>query len=181
MEIITITNEAKSAISTLCNKSVVVEYDMLLNYPRIIDHIINYEKIKDELLIKDLDKLGSDSLRHFNKMFNLVSQLGYEPVWQTSVLPRVIDVLEILERQLGKEKLVRDIYRDAKRIAMNSKTKVKGREFFGKFLRVKDAIPEDVITADEIISTFDRLILDEERHARIVEDSIATLNALMKR
>ena len=48
MEIVTITDKAKKAIADLCNKSVVVEYDMMLNYPRIIDHIVNFEEIKDE-------------------------------------------------------------------------------------------------------------------------------------
>ncbi len=46
-EIVTITDQAKKAISELCNESVVTEYDMILNYPRIIDHIVNFEKIKD--------------------------------------------------------------------------------------------------------------------------------------
>ncbi len=35
-EIITITDEAKKTVAKLCNESVVVEYDMILNYPRIV-------------------------------------------------------------------------------------------------------------------------------------------------
>ena len=43
MEIVSITDEAKEAIVELCNKSVTLEYDMIVNYPRIIDHIRNFE------------------------------------------------------------------------------------------------------------------------------------------
>lgn len=182
MEIVTITEDAKQAIAALLNKSILVEYDMILNYPRIIDHITNYEEIKDETLTKDLDKLGRDSLRHFGKIDNLISQMGYQPSWQTTVFPRIIDALEILEEQLEKERLARDLYLEAKGIAMKNKTRAKGREFFDKFTRkMKGELEEDIVSADEIISTLDRLILDEEHHATVVEDSIATLKMFMEK
>ena len=65
---------------------------------------------------------------------------------------------------------------------MKNKTRAKGREFFDKFTRkMKGELEEDIVSADEIISTLDRLILDEEHHATVVEDSIATLKMFMEK
>lgn len=181
MDIVTITTDAKNAIAALLNKSILVEYDMILGYPRIIDHITNFERIKDKQLINDIDQLGRASLQHFSKTDNLISRFGSKTAWQIPILPRLVEALDILEKQLEKENLARDIYRDAKKVVMNNRTTIRGREFFGRTFRVKSGIDEDVITADEIIYTLDHLIMDEERHARIVKDSIATLNMLMKK
>lgn len=181
MDIVTITDEAKNAIAALYNKIILVEYDMILGYPRIVDYITNFEKIRDKQLINDLGLLGRDSLQHFQKMDSLITRLGYQAGWQIPILPRLVDVLDILEKQLEKENLARDTYREAKKVVMNNKTTVRGREFFGKFVRIRSGVDEDVVPADELINTLDRLILDEQRHARIVIDSIATLRMLLKK
>ena len=86
-----------------------------------------------------------------------------------------------MENQLIKERLARDTYLEAKHIVLDNKKKIRVREFFGKIIRVRDGIGEDIITADEIVNSLDRLIMDEERHARLVEDSIATLTMYLKR
>lgn len=180
MEIITITDKAKKSIAELCNESVIIEYDMILNYPRIIDHIVNFEKIKDEQLLKDINRLGYESLGHFSKMDGMIRSLGGEMVWLTSILPRIVDVTDILERQLGKEKAVRDIYKEAGKIAMNNRIAVKVGGFFNR-LRGIDISEQNIIPLEQLTNDLDRLISDEERHIRIVEDSIATFKALMKR
>jgi len=180
MEIVTITNEAKKSIAKLCNETVVVEYDMILNYPRIIDHIINFEKIEDEQLIKDLDRLGKDSLGHFTKMDQMIRNLGDDMVWLTSTLPRLVGVLDILDKQLGKEKAARDLYKEAKKIAINNKITVKVGGFFN-VLRGKDISAQNITPFEQIINDLDCLILDEERHITVVENSIATFKALVSK
>ena len=177
-EIVTITDQAKKAISELCNESVVTEYDMILNYPRIIDHIVNFEKIKDEQLTRDIEKLGRESLRHFGIIDGMIRSLGAEAVWLPSTLPRLVGVTSVLEGQLEKEKIVRDLYTEARKIAIANKTTVKVGGVFNLF-RAKDISEEDIIPFEQIISNLDRLILDEMRHIKIVEDSIATHKALM--
>ena len=87
----------------------------------------------------------------------------------------------MMEQQLTKERFARDTYKEAKNIVLNNKKRVRARKFFGKVIRVRDGVGEDILTADEIVSGLDRLIMDEERHARLVEDSIATLNMHLKR
>jgi len=180
MEIVTITDEAKRAIAEVCNESVVVEYDMILNYPRIIDHIINFEKIKDEQLVKEIDRLGKDSLRHFGITERMIRNLGAEMVWFPGTLPRLVGVIDTLEKQLEKEKTARDLYTEAKKIAMANKITVKLGGVFNIF-RTKDILEKDIVPFEQIINDLDRLVSDEERHIRVAEDSIATFKALVSK
>jgi len=179
MEIVTITDRAKEAIAKLCNETVVVEYDMILNYPRIVDHIINFEKIEDEQLIKGIDRLGKDSLGHFTKMDEMIRNLGDDMVWLTSTLPRLVDIVGILDSQLEREKAARDIYQEARKIAVANKIAAKPGGFFSR-LRGIDISEHNIVLFDKLINDLDRLISDEERHMRIVEDSIATFKALSR-
>ena len=180
MEIVTITDKAKKTITELCNESVVVEYDFILNYPRIIDHIVNLEKVKDEQLIKDIDRLGKDSLVHWSIMDIMIRNLGAEMMWLISTLPRVVDIVDILEKQLEKEKAARDLYVEAKKITMANKITVKVGGVFNIF-RTKDISEKDIVSCEQIIKDLDRLIWDEERHIRVVEDSVATFKALVSK
>lgn len=181
-EIVTITDQAKKVISGLCNESVVTEYDMILNYPRIIDYIVNIEKIKDDQLVKDIDKLGRESLGHFGIIDGMIRSLGTETVWVwlPSMLPRLVDVTSFLERQLEKEKIVRNLYTEARKIAIANKTTVKVGGIFNLF-RTKDIAEKDIIPFEQVIRNLDRLVLDEMHHIKIVEDSIATHKALVSK
>jgi len=178
MEIVTITDQAKKSISELCNKSVVTEYDMILNYPRIIDRIVNFEKLKNGKLIKDIDQLGKESLGHFGIIDGMIKSLGAETVWPPSTLPKLVSVTNVLEEQLEKEKTVRDLYTEARKTAMANKATVKDGEVFNVF-KTKDISERDIIPFEQIIRNLDRLISDETQHIRIVEDSMATHKALL--
>ncbi|MFC1903915.1 hypothetical protein ACFLW9_03425 [Chloroflexota bacterium] len=46
MEVETISKDGKVALITLLNKAIKIEYDMITNYPRIIDYLVGYKKIK---------------------------------------------------------------------------------------------------------------------------------------
>ena len=177
-EIVTITDQAKKAIAELCNESVVTEYDLILNYPRIIDHMVNFEKIKDDQLVKDIDKLGRESLGHFSIIDRMIRSLGAETVWLTSTLPRLVGVDYILGQQLEREKTARDLYTEARKIAIANNVTVKVGGIFNLF-RGKDIAEEDVIPFEQIIHNLERLVLDEIRHIKIVENSIATHKVLM--
>ena len=88
MDVMTITNDAMRAVADLCNKAILVEYDIIFSYPKLIDHITNFEKIKDDLLIHDIEILGKDSLGHYNVMDKLITRLGYETVWRPGFYPQ---------------------------------------------------------------------------------------------
>ena len=68
MEARTITDEAKRDLIHVLNESLEIEYDMILNYPRMIEKLENIDKIHDEQLNYDLQLLGRQSIRHFNEV-----------------------------------------------------------------------------------------------------------------
>ena len=97
-----------------------------------------------------------------------------------STLPRLVGVDYVLEKQAEKEKTVRDLYAEARKVAVTNKTTVKVGGIFNLF-RGKDISEKDIISYEEIVRNLDRLILDETRHIRIVEDSVATHKALLSK
>ena len=101
-------------------------------------------------------------------------------VWLPSTLPRLVDVVDILERQLEKEKAACDLYKEAKKIAMNNRTTLKVGGFFNR-LKGKDISELNITPYEQLINDLDRLIFDEERYIRIAKDSIATFKALASR
>ncbi|MFC1921269.1 hypothetical protein ACFLYQ_06070 [Chloroflexota bacterium] len=180
MEIITISDEAKRGIAALCNKAVVLEYDFILNYPRIIDHIRNFEHIIDEQLLKDIELLGLESLGHFSKVEKIITSLGGKMDWMANMLPRLVGVEDMLGMQLAKEREACNLYTESRQIALNNKTSVKVGGFINNLLG-KGITELDILPLDIIVNDLDRLISEEERHARIAEDIIATHKSIISK
>jgi len=177
----TISMDAMKAVANLCNQIVLVEYEMILGYPRLIDHLTQFEKIKDKEILDNLDRLGKDSLGHFSRIDRLMAQFGIPMKWTTNLLPRIVDPIHVLNAQLNKEREALELYETARKIVINSKKEAKPRGLISRlFGREKDK-EESVISADEVIFLLERHKQDEGRHIRLVEDSIATLKALRKK
>ncbi len=179
MAIETISKDAKKSIIQLLNRLLQVEYDLLFNYPRVIDKLVNIDRIHDEQIINALEVMGKDSLRHFDAVDKLIKKLGGETMWHIDVLDGLVDVEEILVRQLERETWVVSWYKAAKKAAEQNKVKVRG--FLGRSVGSSDALPEDFVDVNDIISLCERHILDEERHQRLVRDSIDRLRMLINK
>ena len=173
MEIYTIKEDTKRAIIGLLNSIIQVEYDMIMNYPRLIDKLVNIDLINDEQLNKDLEYLSKVSLQHFSNLNKIIELLDGELVWAMCTIERLVDVGESLDEQLKKEKLVISKYKETIQVVEKNKVKVK-QGFLSKLLSEK----VEAVDANYIVSTLKRHIMDEERHVRLVEDSIATFKAL---
>ncbi|MFC1954479.1 hypothetical protein ACFLVZ_01485 [Chloroflexota bacterium] len=150
---------------------------MILSYPRLIDHIVNFEKIEDQQLVRDIDKLGRESLGHFAKMDLMMRNLGGVIAWKPSALPRLVGIPDELEKQLLKEKTAHDLYSEAREVAKANKNTIKVGGIINK-LKGIDISDLNIVYYDRIIGGLERLILDEERHIRVVEDSLATCKTL---
>ena len=181
MEIETIKKNTIETIIELLNKAIQVEYGMILNYPRLIDRIVNIDKIHDEQLNTDLERVGKDSTRHLGSIGQLVVQLGGEPFWQLEVIDRLVDAEKMLEQQLVKEKAALSLYEQAKRAAEQNKVKIKVKDFLGRLIRTEDELPINAVNANDVIATLDRLINDEQYHIRLIQDSLATLKMLLNK
>jgi len=93
----------------------------------------------------------------------------------------MVDVNNLLAQQLDKEKLVLSLFQQAKHLAEQNRVKVKVKDFFGRLIRMEAELPIDVVNINDVISILNRIIIDEKKHIRLVEDSIATLNMLMNK
>lgn len=176
MQIETISKDAKKSVIQLLNRLLQVEYDLLFNYPRMIDKLVNIDGIHDELIIDTLEVMGKESLRHFDEADKLIRKLGGETIWRINVLDRLVDVEEILVQQLDKENWAVSWYKETKKVAEQNKVKVRG--FSGRPVASSDEVPEDFVNVNDIISMVERQILDEERHQRLVRGLIDKLSML---
>ena len=179
MEYLTITEEARHAIVAICNETLVTEYDFILSYPRIIDNMVN-NKIADKQLLDDIETLGKNSLAHYGIVDNMIQSLGAETAWRLNTLPSSVDIIDVLESQYEKEKSAHYLYNEARKVANANKTTIKTGGIFNKF-RLREIQESEIIPLDFIISRLDRLITDENRHMRIVVDSIATVKSLLRK
>ena len=181
MEVETIKDNGKRAIVELLNRSLQIEYAFILNYPRLIDKLTTVDHINDEQLNKDLEHLGTESYHHHGWIGQLITQLGGKPDWTINVIDRLVDVDRMLVQQLEKEELALSLFQEARRIAERNKVKVQVRDFIGRLIRMEDELPIDVVNVDDVFSTLDRIIIDEQHHIKLVHNSSATLNMLMNR
>ena len=81
MEVETLTDYGRKAIVSILNRALIVEYAFILNYPRMMDKLVNYDKINDEMLNSNFNRLGKESMKHFNDDVKLIERLGGEPAW----------------------------------------------------------------------------------------------------
>ena len=181
MKIETIKESGKATIVELLNRSMQLEYALILNYPRIIDKLVIVDNINDEQLNKDLERLGKESYQHLGWVNKLITELGGEPVWKINIIDRMVDVDKMLAQQLEKEKLAVSMYQEAKRVTERNRAKVEARDFLGRLIRMEDELPMDVVNINDVLGTLERIITDEQNHVKLVHNSLATLNMLMNK
>ncbi len=174
-----IKESAKKSIVELLNKSVQIEYDFLFGYPRVVDKLVNIDKIHDERLIENIEVVVKESIYHFDEIDKLIRKCGGETIWHINVVDWSVDVEEMLFQLLDKEKWVISWYQAAKRVAEQNKVKASG--LLNGLTGSVDKLPEGFVDVNELISMLDRHIVEEEKHIRLVEDSINRLNTLRKK
>ena len=179
MEAYTIREDAKQAIVELLNRIIQVEYDMILNYPRCIDRLVNIDNIHDEQLNRDIEYVGKASVQHFGSLSKLIELLGGETKWVLGTIERLVDVGECLTQQLEKEKSAISLYKEAKQLVEKNKVKLKGKGFLDRLLGGAEEVK--AVDAAYIVGICERNRVEEERHIRLVDDSMKTLKALMDR
>ena len=180
MEIEAISEDGKKALVALLNKAIQVEYGVILNYPRITDYLVNYEKVNDEMLLSDLERLGKDSVRHLGWIVDIIKNFGGKATWQVNPVERLFDASKVGNQQLEKEQMAVEMYKEAIRLARGNMVKVKVEDFSRKLIRTnKHGLQEEVIEASELIDRLERIEVDEINHVKIVHDMLATYDFLM--
>ena len=173
-EVDRITENGKKTIVDLLNKSLQVEYGFIVNYPRLIDQMVNIDEIPDKQLPEDLERLGKASFRHAGEVIQLIGRLGGEPDWRVEPIDRIVDMGSMLAQQLKKEKLAQSIYQKAKHVAEQSQVKSGG--FLGRLRTLSNPELRNVTERSDTIRILEHLAAQEYTHIRLVEDIIAVLN-----
>ena len=107
--------EEKGKISTktiqtlinLLNKSLRFEYNFIIHYPRVA------QMVQDEEARKLILDLCTDSIQHSDVVANVITHLGGKPDWSFDLLPEGMDILEMLQIQLEKEKQALQLHQTA--------------------------------------------------------------------
>ncbi len=168
-----ITEEGKEAIVALLNKGIHVEYGMVMNYPRMLDQIVNIDKSQSEEFINNAERFGKDSFRHSTIVAKLIEELGGEPEFEMLNIDRMVDIHSLLVDQLGKEKLAESLYKESRLIDQNNQAKEKG--LFGKLMSIREE-PKKDNSRSGVIEKLKRLELDEMGHAKRVETMLLQVN-----
>ncbi len=89
------------------------------------------------------------------------------------------DIISRIDDQLKREREVLAIFKDINHILQQNKVEIKSRKFFGKTFTLRIDPQESVVTLNEIKSLMDLEIIDEIKHIRLAENSIATIRTLL--
>jgi len=170
-EVDRITERGRRAIVDILNKSIDIEYRFLVNYPRLIDQLVNLDRIPDEQLPKDLERLGKDSIQHASWTERLIQLLGGEAQVRISTIDRMVDMPAMFRQLLELEREAQRLFQQARRVAEQSK--VRGiREKVKEWLRLE---PSGVAARSDIIRMLDRMASDEQVHIDLAEKLISAL------
>ena len=172
----TIKKDAQKNIVARLNRLLQVEYDFIFNYPKVIDRLVNVERINDKQLIASLEELVKESLRHFDTVDKWIRKLGGETIWDLKMVSSLVDTKELLLQQLEKENLAISWYSAARKIAEENKVKAGG--ILGGLVGSTSVLPEDFINVDEFINMLEQHIADERRHIEVAGGAGRKLSVL---
>lgn len=169
-----VAESAKRSIIILLNKSLELEYAYIINYPRIIDQLVNIDKMPDpdNKLRQSLETLGKRSVEHFHWTAGLIEALGGETQWQIATIDRIVDVHALLLAQLENEKASVSLFEQAKNVAEHGQD--------GGVLTKMKAVLGNVISGAaerrNAVQLLEKLSREEEAHVVMVKNIISELN-----
>jgi len=171
-----ITESGKKSIINLLREAMEIEYGFIINYPRVVDQLVNIETIPQEEVAKKLELLGKESIQHAGWIMQLIENLGGEPQLPITVIPRIADIPSLLLEQLDKEKTAQSLFQQAKQVVKQKQAK----GILAKIKTMGAVSPDSVADRSSIIRILERLEIDEGRHIVLLQNVISELNSLIK-
>ncbi len=167
-----ITNDGKKAIVSLLNKSIEVKTCCICNYPRLIDQLVSIEPTTQESVAEKLQLLSREAVQHASWIMRLIEDFGGEPQLPIEVMDRIVDVPNLLLKQIEREKLAQSLFQQAKRVAEQSQ--VEG--ILAKMRTMGALSPGMVAERSSTIRILQRLEIDEGRYIVLLQNIISELN-----
>jgi len=173
-EVDRITEDGKKAIVGLLNEAMGTEYSHIVNYPRFIDHLINFDKMPEGSIPPSLEHLGKDSVRHLGETIKLIEELGGKPQWEIVIVARLPDPRYEISKQMKKEELSLSLWRQAKSVAEQSQVKGLGGILWS--IRALRGLLDEAVGRNDVIRILGEMAKDEEHHIMLLQDAISALN-----
>ncbi len=126
-------------IMDVLNKTLQLEYSLIIHYPRLASTIED-EKTRELVL-----RLGSDSIKHADVVASAILKLGGDPVWSFDPFPAGSDIVKIFQAQLEKEKLALQLHQQSMGLVRDNLL----REKFGELAKTEEwhiQIVEDILS-----------------------------------
>lgn len=129
---------------SILNKALTLEYTLIVHYPRLAS------MVKDADTRKLVNELGSASIKHADVVADAIIRLGGKPSWSFDAFPSQVDLVDIFQTQLGKEKTARDLHKQS----------------------------AYMVSVSELKDRFEEIAGEEESHIEIVENILKRLTEL---
>jgi hypothetical protein len=169
-----ITEYARKTIVTMMDGVLSIEYSLILSSPRLIDHLVQIDKIPREKIPTALKRLGDDSMKHMGQSSHIIKALGGEPHWGFEPLEFLADPIIVLQKQLNLEKSAMGIYRKAKKVAEDNPVKGLPRALRNFFPGTATGLSRTAIMA-----MLEGMAQEEEIHIQLVNSAIIQLEQLL--
>ena len=101
-------------LKSVLNRALTLEYTLIIHYPRLA------AMIPDEATRKLASELGSASIKHADVVANAIIRLGGKPDWSFEPFPAKVDLVDIFQTQLGKEKTALELHRQSAYLVADS-------------------------------------------------------------
>ncbi len=172
-EVDRITPVGMRSIVGLLRHSMEIEYAFIVNYPRLIDQLVNIDRSRDEQIIKQIESLGKRSVQHLGWTATMIKDLGGEPLWEIGVIDRMVDVAAMFQAQAKKEEEALSQFQLTKKVAEQNQVK-------GLLTKIKavlgDVISNETVSRSSIIRLLEQLVREEQAHVGMAQMLILELN-----
>jgi bacterioferritin len=108
-----------SRVIDLLNRSLSLEYSIIIHMPRVASSIKDQETRALVLL------LGSVSIKHADTVAGAISMLGGHPDWSFEPPPVGDDLIDVFRKQLEKERLAQKLHRETAGLVNDKDFKMK--------------------------------------------------------
>ncbi len=167
-----LTQDAKRSIVIILSKCLELEYLYTVNYPRLIDQLIDNGQVPDpdSRLRRDLESLGKKSAEHLHWTARLIEDLGGEPQWQTAAIDRIADAHALLLAQLENEKASVALLQQAQNVA-----RFDSGDVLAKMKAMLGTAPGHITERGKTIRLLEQISRDEEGHVALLKNLISEL------
>ena len=98
-------DDSKHTLIDRLNQALRLEYTLIIHYP----YLNNF--VKDGEIKELIGELGATSIHHADVVASIISKLGGTPNWSFEPLPGMVDIEQLFQKQLAKERMALQLHK----------------------------------------------------------------------